>query len=654
MVERSSFGKGTVASTGRLRRLAMALLVLCLWLGPARAPAGPDASLDALHGALEALGREQPGSPGSAVAISEAIEIVRARQQALAALAEREPARVLALAIAPEVRERLPAVIRAELERPVELEGEVTVLYEDGPGRARLRHFLVTHGVRRSLHFAEARPELTTGERIRVRGVEVPLRDGSSHGAVVAACCEFDGVLALAGGNGKGKGGGESDGEAAPPAPQSTGERRVLTMLVNFVDDPREPQTVAEAETVVFGETGDFVLENSYGQTWLVGDVAGWFTLPLTGADCDLFAIASHAKSAAAAAGYDPAGYQHHVYVFPRGGCTGRGAGTVGGSPSEAWIIETLDLKVLSHELGHNLGLHHARALDCGAEVLGNDCTVFEYGDRIDTMGNVAAGHYNAFHKDLLGWFDAAGAPFVTEALADGVYTLQPLELAGDAAGALAIPRSVDPATGEASWYYVEYRRPLGFDAFLAGNENVANGVIVHLGSPENANSSQQLDMTPDSGLQNWSDWSDPALEVGRSFHDPDSGVTITPLSADATAAEVSVRFGAPLPAPGEGGGELAVTVATDRSVYGWKQTAELTAGVALDGVPTAGASVSFRIIDPDGRATVRSATTGADGTASVSERFHRRDSRGRYEVRVETWADPDLVAEASTSFVLD
>ena len=66
--------------------------------------------------------------------------------------------------------------------------------------------------------------------------------------------------------------------------------------------------------------------------------------------------------------------YKHYVYAFPQNACGGLGAGTIGGNPSEAWINGSLDLKVLSHEMGHNFGLYHSHALDCGTAVLGTNC----------------------------------------------------------------------------------------------------------------------------------------------------------------------------------------------------------------------------------------------------------------------------------------
>jgi hypothetical protein len=101
---------------------------------------------------------------------------------------------------------------------------------------------------------------------------------------------------------------------------------------------------VEQVRDLVFNTTSNFFLENSYQQTWLTGDVAGWYTIPFTSTVCDIFSIASYAQSAASAAGFNLAAYKHYVYAFPQNACGGLGVGTVGGNPSEAWVIGTLDL----------------------------------------------------------------------------------------------------------------------------------------------------------------------------------------------------------------------------------------------------------------------------------------------------------------------
>jgi len=404
-----------------------------------------------------------------------------------------------------------------------EIEGELEILHEDTPRGGRNSYFLKTGERRLSLNFAKDAPtDLTSGTQIRVRGVRT------------------NNTLAL-----------QSDGGSVQvlslPALNTLGEQRTLVILVNFQDKPTEqPWTVEQVRNLVFDTTSEFFRENSYQQTWLSGDIAGWYTIPFTSTICDVFAIANYAKEAATTAGYSLAAYSRYVYAFPQNACGGQGVGTIGGSPSEAWIIGSLDLKVLSHELGHNLGLYHSRALDCGQSVLGTNCSVFEYGDRIDTMGNVSAGHFNAYQKERLGWLDYGTSPFITTVQENGLFTIEPLETVGRGPKALAILKSTDAITGQQTWYYVEYRQAVGFDSFLDTNANVLNGIVVHTGSPSDGNSSYLLDMTPASASQNWSDWSDPALVAGRSFHDPTSGVTISTVSTSSVEAVVSVNFAAP------------------------------------------------------------------------------------------------------------
>jgi len=58
------------------------------------------------------------------------------------------------------------------------------------------------------------------------------------------------------------------------------------------------------------------------------------------------------------------------------------------------------------------------------------------------------------------------------------------------------------------------------------------------MGAESSGNTSYILDMTPET-----TSWYDPALEVGKSFSDPDAGVTITPLWANNSGAAVSVSL---------------------------------------------------------------------------------------------------------------
>jgi len=216
----------------------------------------------------------------------------------------------------------------------------------------------------------------------------------------------------------------------------------------------------------------------------------------------------------------------------------------VGGNPAQAWINGSLALRVIGHELGHNFGLYHSHALECGATTLGNSCASLEYGDMLDIMGT-SSWHISAFQKERLGWLNDGASPPVITADASGTYWLDVYESTSAGPKALKILKSKAPATGAKTWYYLETRRGIGFDSDLAMDSNVLTGVVLHLGTDLNANSSNLLDMTPDTVS-----WYDPALEVGKTFTDPDAGVTLFPTGVDASGATVNVSFGSSVCVP--------------------------------------------------------------------------------------------------------
>ena len=158
----------------------------------------------------------------------------------------------------------------------------------------------------------------------------------------------------------------------------------------------------------------------------------------------------------------------------------------------------------------------------------------------MDAMGNKSAGHYNAFQKQRLGWLDPAAGQIVST-YSDGAHTISAFE-AGSGTKAVAVHKGIDPATGSNDWYFIEYRQPLGFDSFLAGNVNVTGGLVIRTANDANAGSSVLLDMTPESAT--W-DWGDPALEFGQSFTDPATGLTVTAVAGDGNSASLDVSFGA-------------------------------------------------------------------------------------------------------------
>ena len=396
----------------------------------------------------------------------------------------------------------------------IRLAGELEVIYEDSHPGGRLLYFLHTGGKRLSVHFASNPPTmLRTGMRVDVKGVQVgetlELNSGDSMNPA-------SGAPAVSG--------------------NSIGQHRVLVIMVNFQDKQTQPFSREDAQTVMFTTTNDFYREASYGQTWLTGDVYGWYTIPVSYSTCDTTAIANYAQQAAAAAGANLSGYDHYVYAFPQNACTWQGRGSVGGAPSQAWINDWFELGTVGHELGHNFGLYHSRSMDCGTASIGTDCTTNEYGDTLDLMGAANSAHFNLFQKERLGWTNSGSTPPITTVTSSGSYWLDAFEPGTMNTKGLKILKSTDPVTGMKTWYYIEHRTAFGFDSFVSGNTNVLNGVVIRTGSDSSGQSTYLLDMTPSTAS-----WYDPALTVGQSFTDADAGVTITTITADGTGALVDV-----------------------------------------------------------------------------------------------------------------
>jgi hypothetical protein len=324
-------------------------------------------------------------------------------------------------------------------------------------------------------------------------------------------------------------------------------------ILVNFQDSATQPFTTGDAYNAVFGTANNFIIENSYGQTSLTGNVVGWYTIPESSTTCNMSQIATDAQNAATAAGTNLALYTRYVYVFPlNNACGWAGSSYVGGNPSQSWINDSLDAHTTDHELGHAFGLWHSHSLDCGTSAtICSGGTVVEYGDVLDTMGQPQkpSPHYNSFQKERLGWLNYAASPAIQTVTASGTYTINTYELGGSGPNALKILKSTDPTTGAKTWYYLEQRQSVGFDSFFTdgtcftcGTQNETNGILFHIGTDDNGNSGDILDMT--SATPTTSGYYDQSLAVGQSFQDAAANFTVTPTAVNSSGATVQITFG--------------------------------------------------------------------------------------------------------------
>ena len=318
---------------------------------------------------------------------------------------------------------------------------------------------------------------------------------------------------------------------------------------------------IATINTTVLGaapaqSVAEYYKEVSYGAQLVNGVVANdantWLkanearpTACSTNAQLDavLNSIETQGNAAATAAGFNPASRPGILYVIDALPCGWAGLGYIGWE--RAYTKGTASLLVVGHELGHNFGLYHAGSLDCGANVIApSGCTVTEYGDPFDIMGNNRPMHFAAHQKNILGYFAGNGSAIATHSSGSTTYTLGPIELAGQSRYAVKIPTSNTKRT-----YWIEFRQPLGFDSALSSYPNL--GAQLRISSPFENNCSgctgmyddtQFLDMTPAT-----SPFTDGALLAGQSFTDSSDAanpLTIDVLTATTTALSVKVTKG--------------------------------------------------------------------------------------------------------------
>jgi hypothetical protein len=340
--------------------------------------------------------------------------------------------------------------------------------------------------------------------------------------------------------------------EALHVPPQSRALQAAV-ILFNFRNDTTRTFTPEQIEEQIFGESNSvasYYRDVSGGRLELSGDLFGWVTLPGSNENCrdNYRRWARAAQRAVQESGHSLAGYDTFIYLMPGPpmsslpGCAG---GWANPYHSSTWVVLYADLptmgRMIAHELGHNLWLGHAVGYRCfdadGAPVaISQNCTSRR---QDDPYGGIMSGNLyemNNIQKHQAGFFDASHLLYVTRS---GRYTLGHLESGRPGVRTIKILR--DPDDEERTYYYLEYRRPLGRDTFGPADP-VVNGISIRIGPDESTQDAYIPTLLVDTAPATES-FLDAALLPGSSFADPESDLVIKTVSVSATSATVEVTL---------------------------------------------------------------------------------------------------------------
>ncbi len=447
------------------------------------------------------------------------------RKELLLKEAENNPQEFLKHAILIDKRESFTEEIKLNIEQHQQIKGKLRVVHMDDfegkkskfeyfledPSTIRQSGFKVTAEPKSiKLHFVKNPPKLLTDTEVVVTGLSIDnnlvLETGDKTGPNYNLKKD-DKVLGL--------------------GTYALGEQKTVVLLVNFSNDTSRPVTTDQIKSLMFNPTNSlagYYKENSYNKASFSGEVYGWLTIPSSNSGCPYYQWGDEADLVARAAGVNLDQYQRKVYVFPSSvNCSYGGFGTIGGNPSISWIFSSLtDLRIYAHEMGHNLGVHHANLADCSVGSVDYlNCSNLEYGDYYDVMGNFwnvtpDMLHFNGPHKVAENWLPPEN---VKELTGSGTYTISDIETASTETQILKIPLPN-------YWsYYISYRQGFGYDANLP--PGITGGVSVHLWNDDNWWQTRLIDTTL--GTRGYIN--DSSLSDGLTFQDTLYNVSVKQTS---------------------------------------------------------------------------------------------------------------------------
>lgn len=271
-----------------------------------------------------------------------------------------------------------------------------------------------------------------------------------------------------------------------------------VTLMCKFGDIATEQKPLSFFQSQygnTEGQLDHYWREVSYGKIDLTGSAAhGWFTLPhprshyVDGSGADLYALFDDCTAAAdSSVNFAANGGVQGVNMMFNGDLDGYAWGggrcAVLDGVNRCWSStwnppwSFSNLAPLAHEMGHGYGLPHANNSDGDSDPYDNPWDVmsdaWNNASSNPTYGAVAK-HISTYHRDQLGWIDAARKLTVEAGTEHRGIRLDRASLSGSANPQMIAVRV--PGQPASRYYTVEARKRVGYyDANLAGD-----AVIIH------------------------------------------------------------------------------------------------------------------------------------------------------------------------------
>jgi uncharacterized membrane protein len=472
-----------------------------------------------------------------AAALNKLVSVAQDREEKMITEARDNPSGFLRSALPATTINQLPQVARDQIEQNVTLTGKLFVSHLDSfdpKSNEPLKHVfsLVDSSSQKTyhLHFDKGEPEDNDNDIVQVSGAligdEVVVNQGDPQSA--------NSSLRVV--------------QKVQSNMSPVGNKRILALKVRFTN-VTSTITDDQINTNLFNgphSANAYFQESSNNQVSLSGDITQWLDIPYDTSNCQntYYLWAAAATNKAIELGYNLADYDTRVYYFDKLNVISCGAGGVA-DPSGAFVFLSNGLNGWPtasnggaiHEIGHILGMAHAGTLDCGTKSIDDfsQCVYSDYGDQFDVMGQNVSGYntLNGAHRVEEGWIPDSNIQTVT---ASGTYTISPLEIAGTSPRLLKISNPNYSTSSRQSYYYIEYRQPIGSDSNLPSQ--LINGASIIFTPMGDAINTVRLDATPEDS----SFYNSPLSDNGT-FTDSLNNITIKQLSHNAAGVTLQVTL---------------------------------------------------------------------------------------------------------------